>query len=83
MKADTTGREFRTWVDLDDAGNVLATHEFEAGIEQPLPLIVDVTDKGPKDWSKAKPAEIADLQGKRQKLKDDIVKNPGGGKKNG
>lgn len=80
MKADSTGRDFKTWVSLDDQGNVLATHEFEAGIEQPLPLVVDVTAKGPKDWAKAKPAELADLRGQRQTLKDDLAK---GGKKNG
>lgn len=44
-------RTFRTWLDVDAQGRVLALHEFEAGTPQPLPNAVDVTHLGPTDWS--------------------------------
>lgn len=73
MKDPHDPREFRQWVSLDDFGNVLAMHEFEAQVERPLPTAVDVTNLGPVDWFQADAKALAPLRAERAVLVADLA----------
>lgn len=66
-------RQFRQWVSLDDEGNVIATHEFEASIEQPLRTVVDVTVLGPQDWTNPDPQVLTIVRAEQAALNAKIA----------
>lgn len=64
MKSDPHDpRPFRQWVTFNPDGTVAAMHEVSAGVEQPIPAALEVTDLAPADFHAVRvdPALIATL----------------------
>ena len=44
-------RQFRRYVTVNVDGSIAAVHDFDASVESPLPLAVEVTDVAPTDFT--------------------------------